>query len=523
MKKFCALFISLWITGFIAGQEKDVKSFDPKNLNWYNKDLNIDKIIGTSVDKAYNSILQNRTPKKTVIVAVIDGGVDIYHEDLAGVIWVNQDEIPANNIDDDKNGYIDDMNGWNFIGNKDNQNVLFENFEYTRIVKQQNVSDVNYTKAKSLFDKELQKRQTEKKNIARFEEVYLEAKSIILKNTGIDVKSKPDLEKVKSNDNVVLSAKDFLSKRYSMGFKEEQLTSFKKLNSEYLDYFLNTGFNPRNIVGDDPANIQDRNYGNNDVKGPRSSHGTSVSGIIAGVRHNNIGINGIATDVKIMAIRTTPSGDERDKDVALAIMYAVDNGADIINMSFGKQVSPQKSFVDMAVKYAEEHKVLLIHAAGNYGFNIDVLETYPSDRYLDGTEPSNWLNVGASDQTLDKKLPAVFSNYGAKHVDIFAPGVELVTLDSCNSYSMPSGTSVSAPVVTGIAALVLSYYPQLTPSEVIQLLMESSYKVTKPKKVLTPDLEVPKRKKTIFKELSKSGGIVNAYNALLLAKERYDK
>ena len=284
-------------------------------------------------------------------------------------------------------------------------------------------------------------------------------------------------------------------------------------NAIYLNYYLNKDFNARTVVGDDPSTMDNKYYGNNDVKGPRSDHGTSVAGVIAAQRNNEIGINGIASNVKIMTLRSTPDGDERDKDVALAIIYAVDNGADIINMSFSKDLSPQKEFVDSAVRYAEKHGVLLVHGAGNKGLDLDLNESFPSDIYLDRTEPTNWLNVGATHIYLDKELCGVFSNYGMKHVDIFAPGVDVVSLDSSNTYIETSGTSIAAPILTGIAALILSYYPDLEPADLITILMESSHKVTKPKKVLIPNLSEPKRKKVKFSTLSKSGGIVNAYNA----------
>ena len=347
------------------------------------------------------------------------------------------------------------------------------------------------------------------------------AKEIIRENTGIDVKSADDLKNVKSKDQNVKYAKSFLEKKYSKGFKDSDLEAIKKNNQNYLDYFLNKSYNPRTTVGDDPLNFKDRNYGNNNVIGPRPDHGTPVSGIIAGIRDNNKGINGIAESVKIMVLRTTPNGDERDKDVALAIIYAVDNGANIINMSFGKQFSPQKEFVDEAVKYAEKHNVLIIHSAGNSGENIDVESSFPCNTYIDGTIATNFLTVGASDKTLNKTLPAVFSNYGKKNVDIFAPGVDIVSLSPDNSYCMHDGTSFSGPVVSGIAALILSYYPDLTPQQMISLLIDSSTKITKPKKVFKPGLSSDKKEKVTFSELSKSGGVVNVYNALLLAKERY--
>jgi len=214
-----------------------------------------------------------------------------------------------------------------------------------------------------------------------------------------------------------------------------------------------------------------------------------------------------------MCLRSTPNGDERDKDVALAIRYAVDNGAEIINMSFGKAISPQKNFVDEAVKYAEQKDVLLVHGSGNSGLNIDVEEVYPSDRYLNGTEATNWINVGASSTGTDDAIAAAFSNYGKKHVDLFAPGENIISTDSSSTYSMNDGTSLSAPVVSGIAAMILSYFPDLTSQQLITILLESSRKIEK--KVVRPGQE--KKKMVKFNALSRSGGIVNAFEAMRFA------
>lgn len=521
MKKIVLSLLLITYAISLFSQSKSVSSFKAENLNWYNKDLKTDKVAGVSTEVAYSNLLSGMKTKKTIIVAVIDGGVDINHEDLAGKIWINSDEIPNNKVDDDNNGYVDDLNGWNFIGNKAGANVNYENYEYTRILKKE--SNPDYSKAKEYYDKEYTQRKKERENLVRFLEIYIKAKAIILENTGIDVKSKEDLEKVKSKNEAVVASKDFLMKRYKMGLTEDGLSKLKKQNDEFINYYLNTEYDARAIISDDLNNLDDRFYGNNDVKGPSAEHGTMVAGIIAANRNNSIGIDGVASDVRIMTLRTTPSGDERDKDVALAIMYAVDNGAHIINMSFGKPFSPQKEFVDKAVKYAEQKGVLLIHSAGNSGENIDEIKSYPTDMYLDGTEATNWLSVGASNLTIDKEFPAIFSNYGAKNVDVFAPGVDIISLDSSNMYNMHSGTSFSAPVVSGVAALILSYYPELTPQQLIELLMESSYKITKPKMFLVPDLKSEKRTKASFTQLSKSGGVVNAYSALVLAKEKYGK
>jgi len=518
MKKNILLLLLALCVVTVFSQSKQVESFGKNNLNWFNKNIKTDKLMGTDVDKAYTLLLKDMKPKKTVIVAVIDGGVDINHEDLTGRIWVNEDEIPNNNIDDDKNGYVDDVNGWNFIGSKTGENINDENYEYTRIVKLKKEDDKDYKKAKKLYDKELEEQQMLKDNIEMFESNIKKAKEIIQEGTGIEIKTLEDLKKVKSKDPNVKYAKSFLVKRYSKGFKDSDLDGIKKRNKENMDFYLNLSFNPRTIIGDDPLNFNDRNYGNNNVKGPRPDHGTPVSGIIGGIRDNNKGIDGIAESVKIMALRTTPNGDERDKDVALAIIYAVDNGANVLNMSFGKQFSPQKEFVDEAVRYAEKHNVLIIHSAGNDGRDIDADASYPCPVYLDGKLASNFLTVGASDKKLNKTLPAAFSNYGKMNVDIFAPGVDIVSLSPENEYCMLDGTSFSGPVVSGIAALILSYYPDLTPQQMISLLIDSATKITKPKKVIKPGGD--NKDKVAFGALCKSGGVVNVYNALLLAKER---
>ncbi len=504
-------------TGF--GQKAEISDYDSSSVNWYNKDLSSDNILGSSIDKAYTEILNDLTPKKIVTVAVIDGGVDIHHKDLEGRIWINEDEIPDNGIDDDKNGYIDDIHGWNFIGNKSGENIFYENLEITRIVKSKDVSYSGYAKAKELYDLELAKRQKHKENYENFKAVWERSKKVIKDNTGIIVRNQQDLTKVNSNNEDVINAKNFLNSKFSQGVEDDYIDQLIINNSIYLDYYLNLNFEPRDLVGDDPLDFSDKFYGNNDVKGIRSNHGTSVAGIIAAKRNNGIGIDGVVDNVRLMILKSTPKGDERDKDVALSIMYAVDNGADIINMSFGKDLSPQKEFVDIAVQHAEENGVLIIHSAGNNGQDLDKNEKFPSDIYLNGSEPSNWLNVGATQSELDNEVIGRFSNYGLEHVDIYAPGVDLISLDSSNTYNQSSGTSIAAPVASGIAALILSYYPELTPQELITILIESSYKIKKPKKVLVPGLSSDERDKMKFSTLSKSGGVINAYDAFKYIQE----
>ena len=513
MKINFTIIISLLIFGMANGQKKDVNDFNSEYINWYNKDLAQDNIVGASIDKAYAEIINNLPKKKNVIVAIIDGGVDIHHKDLIGKIWINENEIAGNGIDDDNNGYIDDINGWNFIGNKSGENIYYENLEITRIVKTKDENHPDYYKAKILYEKEVAKRKKQKESYTKFENAWESAKTIIKKETGIIINNRQDLKKINSNNQKVIKAKKFLQEKFSKGVNDKLIKNLINNTDKYLDYYLNLNFDARKLVGDNPLDIKDRYYGNNNVIGKRADHGTSVAGVIAAIRNNGIGINGIADNVKIMVLKSTPMGDERDKDIALSIIYAVENGADIINMSFSKELSPQKLFIDDAVKFAEEHGVLIVHAAGNKGQNLDINVRYPSDIYLNGEEPTNWLNVGATQKDLNNKIIGKFSNYGKKHVDIFAPGVNIVTLDSTNTYIKTNGTSIAAPIVTGVAALILSYYPNLTPQELITIIMNSSYKVRKPKKVLVPNLSSQKREKAKFISLSKSGGIINAYNA----------
>jgi subtilisin family serine protease len=517
MKKHINIILLIFsVSSVLHAQVRSVESLEPQYLNWHNLDADGSNVLGTGVTKTYRELLANRQAKKTVVVAVIDSGVDIDHEDLKEHIWVNENEIPGNGIDDDNNGYIDDIHGWNFIGNKNGDNVLYENYELTRLYKQ-GAQGTYYQQVSKAYEDELAKQKTEQANLEKFENAYNRAKLLIKQKTGIDAKSAKDLDAISpDNSEDVMRAKNFLAGRYQSGFTEEGLARYKAHNRAVGEQYLNLNFNPRALVGDNPTDINDVNYGNPDVKGPRANHGTSVAGIIAAMRNNGTGIDGIATNVRIMCLRSTPNGDERDKDVALAIRYAVMNGADIVNMSFGKAFSPEKKFVDDAVRLAEQKNVLLIHGAGNDGKDIDAEERYPSDQYLDHTEPANWLNVGASDITPNETLAAVFSNYGEQHVDIFAPGVNIISLDTTNTYSKNDGTSLSAPVVSGIAALLLSYHPELKPSDVIRILEKSS---TKPEKlkVLKPGRGEEPRKKVKFSSLSKSGGVVNVYEAMLMA------
>ncbi len=503
--------------------------------DWFLKDPETDKVQGVSADRVYESLLKDQ-PSRTVTVAIIDSGVDINHEDLKDVIWTNEDEIPGNGIDDDKNGYIDDIHGWNFIGGKNGENVEEDTYELTReymrlkekfasvdggkVPKKQKEEYEKYLKIEDKFKKLKEKNET---MYGQFASMYLNfQKSVdtlkyVLKTDTLTMEK---LAAYSPTEQVMMFAKGFITSKMR-NFEGEAIEDVLHEFKEAYDYFrviveygYNENFDSRKIVGDNYKDPYEKGYGNNDVTGADALHGTHVAGIVAGNRKNDLGIKGIADNVRIMSVRTVPNGDERDKDVANAIIYAVDNGASVINMSFGKSFSPQKEAVDKAVKYAEKKGVLLIHAAGNDGEDIDKEDNFPTRKYLDGKEARNWIEIGASSWGADADFVAAFSNYGKKGVDVFAPGVEIYSTIPNNKYEIEQGTSMAAPMVTGIAAMLMSYFPDLTAIEVKDIIKKSTRKFD--------GLEVVQpgtKKKAELSDLSNTGGLVNAYEAVKMAME----
>ena len=515
--------------------QESLEGFEPKYHNWYNLDGRKDKIAGVSVNRAYEEILKGRQAAKKIVVAVIDSGTDIDHGDLEGRIWINESEIPGNADDDDNNGYIDDVHGWGFLGNANGEDIEYENYEFVRILRDLGplYGEVNsvdelpesqheayemYLLSKKSYEDALAEHMADKVNIEAFENVVLMCKEVLRTHLGDKPLTPDNLKQLKTEDEAVENARDWLLDKYELGFTDESLIAFKERNDAYLKHHLNLELNAREISGDDPHEINDRNYGNSNVIGPGADHGTAVAGLIAGVRGNALGIEGIAENVEIMALRAVPNGDEYDKDVALAIRYAVDNGAHIINMSFGKDFSPHKQFVDEAVMYAAENNVLLVHAAGNDGSNIDSLPNFPTKNLDNGLIAKNWLEVGATSMRADQYFCAPFSNYGSKNVDLFAPGVDIVSLVPDNKYSQMNGTSFASPVVAGVAALVWSHYPQFSAVEIREILLKSSTKYPRLKVHLPGDM-ANGNAKVKFSTLSSSGGVVNAYKALKLAEK----
>lgn len=510
---------------------------DKKIENWYNGAK-----YGMSTDLAYAKLLAGKT-STPVIVAVIDSGVDVAHPDLQGHIWVNTDEIPNNGIDDDNNGFIDDINGWNFLGNSKGENLHDVRLEMTRLYAtlRAQYEGKSYTDLK----------EDEKAGYATYKEVR-EKVEVTRKTAQAELESSKELTKIMENANTklrnhfggdyTLSQLKAARKDPKIGEEAKQMYRFAGFGldydsyKEYIKYYedqLNFNYNPdidprADLIGDDITDFSDHNYGNNDVKGPDASHGTHCSGIIAALRNNGIGNDGVADNVLIMSVRAVPNGDEWDKDIANSVRYAVDNGAQIINMSFGKGYSPQSEGVMAAFRYAEEKGVLVVHAAGNEGENNDDLgHNFPTPMYPTmSSKFTNWIEVGASTRFEKPKykkgylvrngLAADFSNYGKTIVDVYAPGHDIYSTTPENGYDVFDGTSMAGPMVSGVAALLKSYYPNLSVFEIRDIIVST---VQKPGSQTTP-LPGDASQLVTFNELCVSAGIVNVYNAVILAEER---
>ncbi len=515
------------------GQELPKKQPDPPK-NWHQLDLKTDGYYGVSLNQAYSFLKGKKS--KTVIVGVIDSGIDTTQTDLQSILWVNPKEVAGNGKDDDHDGYVDDVHGWDFLGGKDgkidNSETVEEVRQYFKLKDKyltvttapagQQKEFAYWQKVKTLYDTAYTKAQTELKEL-QVEVNVLSATNYYIKR---ELKLGPnqtfnaaDLDKITTINDTIAQSKTVWQSVFS---QIDETSNNAKILKDLTDYYAkqNNTVNPdldarTRIVGDNPDVWDGKPYGNNVLKNPDASHGTGVAGLIGAVRNNGYGIDGIADDVRIMAIKAVPDGDEYDKDVANAIRFAVDHGAKVINMSFGKKISPHKEWVDAAFKYAAAHDVLLVMAAGNDNNDMDANPEFPNDDYLDGTTTDNVISVGASGPKLDSTLVATFSNYGKRTVDIFAPGVKVTSIDLDAEFNTADGTSFSSPIVAGIAALIREYYPKLTASQVKRAILESATPLTGTM-VIKPG---SKTEKVDFSILSRTGGVVNAYKALEIASK----
>ncbi|HEU0052491.1 MAG TPA: S8 family peptidase [Longimicrobium sp.] len=510
----------------------DATSAGMPPANWWQLDPATNGVRGIAAERAYRELLANRQPARSVVVAIIDSGVEIDHPDLKDHIWTNPREVAGNGRDDDGNGYVDDVHGWDFQGGRDGRDVAHDNYEITRIYRELRKydgarPDTLQGAKKAEYDRWLEVKRTFEQDRANAQEEIAQVRQVVNVVSQVEaylrqqIGSQPTAQNVASysaKTPEAMQAKDLFLQLAAQGLTPERIRREGEEIEGKLKYGLNPDFDPREIVGDNYADVSERGYGNNEVEGPDALHGTHVAGIVGAVRGNGVGIDGVApNNVRIMVLRVVPDGDERDKDVANAIRYAADNGANVINMSFGKAHSPRKDVVDAAARYAESKGVLLVHAAGNDGADLATSGNFPNRDLQAGGKVANWIEVGASSwQGLDS-LAASFSNYGHDQVDIFAPGVSIYSTVNNFGYERNDGTSMAAPVVTGVAALLMSYFPSLTAAQVKQIILDSATRYADQAVALPGGEEGATRP---FGQLSATGGIVNAYEAVKLAQQR---
>ena len=470
----------------------------------------------------YLKTLSNVPDRKDVIVAVIDSGFDIDHPDLKDNIWINEKEINGvENIDDDNNGYVDDFHGWNFLG--DSKALPLEaTREYFRL-KRLNTpkTDPYFIKVKETYEDKKDENTSTLTGISETLNEYVNAENV-LKEKNITTDPKKLMEISTTLKGKYQDAASMILGIYMLyGTDKENLTKLEKQYRTKVKVLFDSTY----VSEEFSETLLEKNYGNNNVSENKEEHGTHVSGIIASQK------TGQDPFAKIMCLRAVPNeGDERDKDIGNAIRYAVDNGADIINMSAGKYFSRFPEFVVNAIKYAEEKGVLFVISGGNEGVDISQIVTYPkkfteengSKKYFTNmivVGASSWMkqwNIEKDPENLNSKydLAAPFSNYSNEVIDIFAPGADINSTVPGAGYKKLSGTSMAAPVVSGVAAILKSYFPQLSAAQLKDVIVSSArqYGGLKVKLRGNPG-------KVLFSDLSKSGGVIDLINAYKKAGE----
>ncbi|MFN9350052.1 MAG: S8 family serine peptidase [Gemmatimonadota bacterium] len=484
---------------------------------WHRLDTERDGVLGVGVDRALRELLAGRAPGRRVLVAVIDGGVDTAHAQLAPVLWRNPREVPGNGVDDDRNGFTDDVRGWSTIPPLTGDSGRYDTFELTRLYAACRGQPAAGRLARP--DSATCRSVTE-----AYGEKAMEVSQTVMQIRGLAgalARSTATLRQAMKTEPVTPeavrafapgNAAETEAKRAFLQFSAAGLDSAKlaegfEAYDGQLRFGLDTLFNPRARPS----------RGSGDVMGPAARHGTHVAGIIAAAAVPGRPARGIAPEgaVTILPIRAVPDGDERDEEVARAIRYAVDQGALVINMSFGKAYSPGKAAVDSAVRYATQRGVLLVHAAGNDAEDTDHSASFPTRQASGPPFDALWIEVGASSWKGPDQLAAGFSNYGKRTVDLFAPGEDIVSTVPGGGVATESGTSMAAPVVSGVAALLLAYFPSLTPAQVRSVILETVRPLGDRTVAQPGDPSVQLK----FGSLSRTGGLLDAYAAVRRAQQ----
>ncbi len=458
-------------------------------------------------------------PRQTVIVGIIDSGLDTVCVDIKPALWINTKE-KADGKDSDGNGYPDDIHGWNFLGTSDGSfNMTSAGTEEYREFKRlfPKYKGVDSPSAADRAEYDYYMRMRKKAGIDSYlkfyaynaikQDAFEYLDSLLRKREPIaaDTVSVNGMALILGDDSTAVRNIELLGlDLMKAGLTSPWKSAFKTHSDEFALIRrrvegIEKDADKRLLMGDDLKDEKDIYYGNNCLKADGCDHGTFVAGVIAGQGVNNSDITGIFPEAKLMILRAIPDGDEYDKDVATAIRYAVDNGAKVINMSLGKMTSPDSTMVNHAIAYALEHDVLLLQAAGNSHLNIDSIPYYPSGLRDDGTFYPNFIRVGASTK---KGLVSGMSNFGASKVDLLAPGQDITSNTTGNQFMTSSGTSIATPVAAAVAAMVRAYFPELKASEVKEILMNSC------------------RRSHNLDSTCRSGGILDAAAAMRLAADK---
>ncbi|HEY5462130.1 MAG TPA: S8 family serine peptidase [Hanamia sp.] len=556
MKKIILTLVGCFLISFFciqvfaqSGAEQPAK----RPHDWWQADPQKDSLPGISLDEAYNYLKGRKS--KPVIVAIIDDCIDTSHEDLKNILWTNKKEIAGNGIDDDKNGYVDDVHGWCFVCGKNNTSQndeapdgvrtyitwrkQFENIDTSTLTGSLKIEYSMYQLSKKKVFAEYKKMADSYQLITLAKAMrvdtfhfmqYLNNLSVRYKDTilyNIPFATIPFSTSYDSLENIFWSVFNEKRKEDAQAATLEYLIGFMKaLDGEKyffetmigIDNLYDTTKNYRMVEGDDDNDFKTI-YGAPTIKVPGHSdwHATLIAGIIAANRQNNIGIKGIADNVLLMPVVIGKEAPSRDKDIVFAIHYAVDNGASIINLSMGGTPAYSEHVKEImeAFDYASRHGVLFVNCAGNDGVNMDN-EIYNLGQGSNGKDHDDYIRVGATTTLLNDSLVSVFSNFGGKTVDLFAPGTAIYSTTPGNKYDFGNGTSFATPVVVGVAALLKSYFPSLTAKQLKEILVKSVYK---PDIMVITPYNSGIKNKIPFSTMSKSGGIVNAYNAVKLADE----
>lgn len=563
MKKYLLLFVTGLCFSAVEAQLVRQEAQTPKkqsDLDWYNCSFDQDGVYGAEVNKAYE-FLKEKKIKKRPVVALIGTGLDVEHEDLKQAVWVNPKE-KANGKDDDKNGLVDDINGWNFLGGKDGRvmetitregdreffrlkdkyaDYITSNGEFFKIIDgkrtlvpaPENLSEYVYYKTRVLPESEIAKkyggwqigyviREYGDKFKSELETKYPGQK--ITKEqfqTCYDPNGPVDTLRDIAFTLIALGFQVYKTEDLSVVYENFVMTAVERAEVEYMNVLKRYGNDGReDVIGDNYLDIKDTRYGNNVLLTSDAALGTMQAGVIGARRGNARGGDGIMDQARIMALRVMAGkGEPYLKDMALAIRYAVDHQADVIVLPQQNTLYPemQKKWMEEAIRYAEDEDVLVIVPAWELSLDLSKQLFFPNRWMTDGKELTNLMVVASSDKYGN---PSMNSNYGAKELDLYAPGVSVYAAYTGDTYQTGTGMGLASASVAGVAALIKAYYPNLTGSQIRDILLAS---VTSRKGVeVEKGIEVGGKKTQdlfLFDDLCLSGGILNAYQAVVAASK----